>query len=108
MANYFAGPSTPQMRLTMFLIGGAALAAGIYTAAHRIEASAANQYGVVHTYCGTAFAPVPSRNFFPELAEACDSALSGYPQAAIAMYAVAGLFLIRFAYMLIGPKANTT
>jgi hypothetical protein len=105
MANIFSGPSTPAMRLTVLLIGAAALAAGIFTATVRIEASAANQYGVVDTDCGTAFDPMPTRNWFPALADACEKAISGYPQAATVMFAIAAIFLVRFLYMLVGPKA---
>ena len=95
------------MRLTVFLIGAATLAAGIFAAMVRIEASAANQYGgVVYTYCGTAFDPMPRRNFFPALADACENAISGYPQAATVMFAIAAIFLVRFLYMLVGPKAT--
>lgn len=108
MANLFKGPSTPAMRLTMFLIGAAALVAGLFTANQRIEAGAANDYGqAVYTYCGTPFNPMPRRNFFPALADACADAISGYPQAALAMFAVAAVFLIRLLYMLVGPKTSS-
>ncbi|MDQ0801507.1 hypothetical protein [Arthrobacter sp. SLBN-112] len=105
MANIFRGPSTPAMRLTLFLIGTAALAAGIFTATVRVKASAANKYGVVDTYCGTAFDPMPRRSFFPALADACENAISGYPQTATVMFAIAAIFLVRFLYMMVGPKA---
>ena len=108
MANLFKGPSTPAMRLTMVLIGAAALVAGLFTANQRIEAGARNDYGqAVYAYCGTAFDPMPRRSFFPALADACDEAISGYPQAALVMFAVAAVFLIRFLYMLVGPKTSS-
>lgn len=95
------------MRLTMLLIGTAALVAGIYSATHSIEATAVAPYGnTVTTDCGSAFDQRPARSFFPELAESCASAMGSWPAVSVLLFAVAALFLIRFLYMMIGPKAQ--
>lgn len=64
MANYFRGPSTPQMRLTMLLVGTFALIVGIYSGTHEVESSATADWGgQVHASCGSAFDPYPAGNF---------------------------------------------
>lgn len=108
MANYFSGPSTAQMRLTMLLIGAAALVAGIYSATHTIEAGASDKDGPFQLDCGTAFDPAPATDFFPAYAQSCAAAVGPWPAVAIALYGAAAIFLIRFLYMMIGPKAPSS
>ncbi|MET4143790.1 hypothetical protein [Arthrobacter sp. UYCo732] len=107
MTDYFSGPSTAQMRLTMLLIGAAALVAAIFSATHIIEASAVAPHGnLVTTQCGSAYAPQPASSFFPDLAASCAAAIGMWPFAATALFAVAAVVLVRFLYMMIGPKTQ--
>lgn len=108
MAKYFSGPSTPQMRLTVFLIGVAALAAAIYSSNHTVKVETVSGSGrPVAVDCGSAFEPRPPRSFLPELAESCAASIGMWPFVAWLLYATAALFLIRFLYMMIGPKAHS-
>ncbi|MEV7475264.1 hypothetical protein AB0N33_16310 [Pseudarthrobacter oxydans] len=108
MPQYFSGPSSPQMRLTMLLVGLVALVAGIYSGTHEIRASAASGHGnVVNTNCGSAFNQYDSElrdANFPALSAACEEAVGVWPVIAFVLLAVAAIILIRLLYMLIGPK----
>jgi hypothetical protein len=65
----------PKMRLAMLLVATAALSAGIHSGTPDAEASATADWGgQVHAMCGSAFDPRASREFFPELAGACNAA----------------------------------
>lgn len=95
------------MRLTMLLVGTGALIAGIYSGTHEVESSATADWGgQVQATCGSAFDPYPSRQFFPELAAACNTAISPWLPLAIALLFIAAIVLVRFLYMLIGPKTS--
>jgi hypothetical protein len=105
MAKYFSGPSTAQMRLTVFLIGAAALVGGVLTAIYEGRVNLTSIYGGFSTQsCGTPFAPRDSEPSFPNLAEACYPVIIPWQIAGIILFIVAGIFLIRLLYMLIGPK----
>lgn len=109
MANYFSGPSTAQMRLTVFLIGAAALIGGILISMRRIEAvttfsPAFGPGGAEIRFCGTPFAPEGSSPGFPRLAEDCYSAIVSWQIPGAILFLVAGVLLVRLLYMLIGPK----
>lgn len=92
------------MRLTMLLVGVAALIGGIFSGTHDIRASAANQYGVVKTSCGSALSQADRDTWFPELREACSEAIGAWPALSLVLFAVATVVLIRLLYMLIGQK----
>ncbi|HEX9229762.1 MAG TPA: hypothetical protein VF885_24455 [Arthrobacter sp.] len=104
--SYFSGPSTPQMRLTVFLLGAALFCFGWFVGTRDTLGSALNDYGqVIEANCGTPLDPGRSSNFFPALAESCSAAALPGRYLAIACLILGAILLIRLLYMLIGPKA---
>jgi hypothetical protein len=93
------------MRLTMLLVGVAALVAGIYSGTREIRVSAANQYRVGTPRCGSAFNPIDYDLLFSATREACSEAIGVWPAISLMLLAVAAVVLIRLLYMFIGPRA---
>jgi hypothetical protein len=107
MANYFSGRGTVQMRLTVFLIGAAALIGGILVSMHQIQATTTNEFvGAYKGICGTTFAPRDSSSpFEPHLAEDCYSAIVSWQIGGVLLFLVAGFFSSACSTCSLVPKS---
>lgn len=93
------------MRLTVFLIGTAALIGGIFVSAHQVVGSTTDAHGVYgRTYCGTTFAPMDSVPLLPRRAEDCYGTIVPWQVGGAILFLAGGFLLIRLLYMLIGPR----
>lgn len=106
LVSYFSGPSTPQMRLTFFLLGAALFIFGLFAGNHEAFATVVTTFDEVRdASCGTPFEPEGPKLFIPLFSQSCASALMPGRTLAITCLVLGSILLVRLLYMLIGPKA---